>query len=541
MKSALFLLAAISILVVLYVASIKGTTKEGFQGENAAAAPKMNLPLEIPQETPLRSGKGAETPFNPPSAATLSPPVGQTASVNSYPDTDPAMEKAPAGRIQSLHESIDGFLKRESAGLQAIGDPAVQLPLSTARSDAARLNDELLVLKRNPGLESTLTQEDLNGMEANYNYLEKKWRLSANSLSGSEGSEGGDEEVVEGFYSPRGSGILGWLFGPSVETFQSGSGSSGTAPAPATAASNTDDKPTLNDLKDLSNKIGIEIVRLNASGSTDPLIANRVGTLKQIQQVVDDLVMAVEQGTKSLADIPLTKTDIANFLPVMSNMNSPIPSVIDQLHAPQELNNLFSTYNGEDADAKKMSQELFNKYATDIFKNLSWSLSLDYKGEAEQEIARNQMQSMADARAFATSDRTGPVGIADASQEGAPVNAAGYNGLFDSVVRSVAGSVGPGGSGASVVAGAKGPSSASSGKPVLFDWKTRSSHICQQIAARGFDPSEFGCLAKPDETSEGFSWRGYARMICSRLGTIYDPGVPEACGCPPPTWPGWKP
>jgi hypothetical protein len=37
-----------------------------------------------------------------------------------------------------------------------------------------------------------------------------------------------------------------------------------------------------------------------------------------------------------------------------------------------------------------------------------------------------------------------------------------------------------------------------------------------------------------------FSWRGYSKMVCSRIATIYDTGAPEACGCPPPTWAGWR-
>jgi hypothetical protein len=80
-----------------------------------------------------------------------------------------------------------------------------------------------------------------------------------------------------------------------------------------------------------------------------------------------------------------------------------------------------------------------------------------------------------------------------------------------------------------------------SGEPANFDWKERSKQICGQINARGYNPNDFGCLADPDKMrQESFSWRGHARMVCNRLNTIYDTSVPFLCGCPPPTWPGWR-
>jgi hypothetical protein len=39
---------------------------------------------------------------------------------------------------------------------------------------------------------------------------------------------------------------------------------------------------------------------------------------------------------------------------------------------------------------------------------------------------------------------------------------------------------------------------------------------------------------------ESFSWRGYTKMVCNRVSTVYDSSVPELCGCPPADWPGWR-
>ena len=42
------------------------------------------------------------------------------------------------------------------------------------------------------------------------------------------------------------------------------------------------------------------------------------------------------------------------------------------------------------------------------------------------------------------------------------------------------------------------------------------------------------------KVSNEFSWKGYARMICTRLQATMDPSLPETCGCPAMDWPGWR-
>jgi hypothetical protein len=86
------------------------------------------------------------------------------------------------------------------------------------------------------------------------------------------------------------------------------------------------------------------------------------------------------------------------------------------------------------------------------------------------------------------------------------------------------------------------------GRPVFptpktgdFDWKQRSSFICEQIRMRGMNPDDFGCSAAVQkENDPKFSYRGYTAMICSRLESTMDPGLPVSVGCPPASWPGWK-
>jgi len=175
--------------------------------------------------------------------------------------------------------------------------------------------------------------------------------------------------------------------------------------------------------------------------------------------------------------------------------------------------------------------------------NLSWALELNYKGKAEQDIAANYASAMNDAR-YAV-DSTGTPVAANAT--GATVTKAatageasssGYRGIFESVVKSVTGHDAKVSVGHGLVS--KNSGSAGSAHAPPFDWQQRSTEICNQITARGMKAYDFGCM-KDTKVNDGFSWRGYTRMICTRLGTVYDPSIPELCGCPPPSWIGWRP
>ena len=210
MKGLLFFVILIGIGIVLWMTS----QKDGFQDFQLpsayedttppGASPSLNVPVVSPKQQMFT--QAAVQPFAPPSTALLAPPPGQSASVNTKPAEDPALQKASPGRIQSVYESMNGFFQTAEAGLQTLGDPSVQLPLTTARSDRIRLKDEMTVLARNPGLESTLTEEGLSGIEANLAYLQKKWNMSVNAESGA--------PPLEGFESGSGRwSIFGWLFG----------------------------------------------------------------------------------------------------------------------------------------------------------------------------------------------------------------------------------------------------------------------------------------------------------------------------------------
>lgn len=462
------------------------------------------------------------------------------------------MQKASANRINNAYVTLQGFLENEAPNIQTLGDPSVQLPLATARSDAHRLNDEILVLKRNPGLESSLTVQDVNAIEANLGYLQKKWRLSTNSVV--EPFQAGPKNSFYSFFS-------GWF---SKEPFQDVPEASAAAeeevkeeeaveepaveeaPVEEEAVEATavpDSMPvTLNDLNDLSSRIEVETVRLNASGSTDPVIQSRVNTLTEIKTTVDDIASQVQQGYKQIEEVPLTQSDIATFLPIMSNLNSPVPQILNTTGMNPALQNLFQTYSGGDMDGAKLAQEMFDKYAGQLLNNMSWDFNIRYTGQAEQDIAREEASSAMSLAQIVMSEMAPPSSFPGQFQSitqamGGPGSAIFNQGSSGQASSRIGSSrIGSSGQTSSRIGYPKPPDPS---RPSPYDWKKRTSHICQQVAARGMTPSDFGCV-EPSSVSENFSWRGNAKMICNRIATLYDPSIPAACGCPPVSWPGWR-
>jgi hypothetical protein len=272
-------------------------------------------------------------------------------------------------------------------------------------------------------------------------------------------------------------------------------------------------------------------------------LQSRVNVLTKIKKAIDDMIRNIQIGSMRLQDVPFMKADIDTFLPAMKNYNTPLPHLIKDTGASSYLNSLFPMFGAGDVSGANLAKRFFSDYADTIFNNLSWDLSLHYVGQAEQRVAKNYADAARDLK-FASED-SGIPGTSAGGLTGAPANS--YRGAMASVVQSMTGvpttaggvSVRPGG--ASVHPGTGTHGSTGTTEPANFDWKERSKQICQQIHARGYTPYDFGCLEDPDNMRhESFSWRGYAKMICNRLSTIYDPSVPFLCGCPPATWPGWR-
>ena len=113
MKGLVFFLVLLGIGYIAWTVSCK----EGFTDiSSAEASPGINIPLISPRYQTLT--KGEVHAFAPPTTMLLAPPPGQSASVNTQPAEDPAMQKATSGRITGLYTSIIGFFKTDAPGLQ---------------------------------------------------------------------------------------------------------------------------------------------------------------------------------------------------------------------------------------------------------------------------------------------------------------------------------------------------------------------------------------------------------------------------------------
>jgi len=439
--------------IFVVVASKTMPTKEGFQ--------PIVIPTPGPPAQPINAGAKAK-PYTEPSTQILSAPIGQTSDVTSRPFQDPALDKSKYVILYALLQDMHGFKAFELENLEDTSDPSISLPLNTFRGDLQRVEDEVAFLNRNPGIDTTLTVEDVNEIRVNLTYLQKKARYM-------------NTGAIEGFED-------------------------------ATVSP----KATLDDLKSTNTKISTEIARLQASGTTDPSFQARVNILTKIQQQIGNYITQLENNTLEPADVPITKEDLRKFLPQISNPSSPVTQFLNSIQAPSSVSNLFPAYVGGDISGAALANVLLQNYG----KGLSWDINMKYSAPGGSSLKA-----------------TTNVPRAQQFQLGSPQlqMPPSTRGAFDQAIAQIQ----------------KGETSGV--RPTLpepptqqFNWKDRASQICESVRLRGLDPADFGCLDNLSKVGQDFSWRGYAKMVCNRLKTTMDEGLPETCGCPPVDWPGWK-
>lgn len=470
----MIVIAVVSLIIVIVTNTCTDWTYEGFIGVKTVDTTKAAVPMPTSlTDHTLKDVTGTSSVTDLPSA-----PIASLASTNSVPQTDPAMEKATLAMINELKQDMDGFKNNEYPHIKDRSDPAINLPLTRFQGDYQRLKDELSVLKMNPGIPSQVSIQEVSDMGANLRYLQRTYRDLANvelvPTSDLPYSRVGAEKFTEGFAS-----------------------SDATKPI------------TLVQLKLLQTSITAETMRLQASGSTDPIIAARVRVFTNIGNTVNDLVTKVSNGSMKETDIPITVNDYAKFLPALGDSSAGIGGLLSD-NGLGALSNLFNSYDAGDASGAQVAAALFDRYAKQMGDGLSFNLSYT----SPNELAKNQ--------ALATYAKAYGASISGGSQ-------AEPRGDFERTIRSID----------AFESGVRPPSNPS-GNPGKFDWKARADAITENISRAGMNPADFGCLEKGAAVSPGYSWRGHAKMICSRLATNADPAIPEQMGCPPVSWKGWR-
>jgi hypothetical protein len=434
------------------------STKDGFEDLiNASVSepiiPKVLSVKKLPTEVVPNSLTPSELPYGP---------YAQMASVGSFQYKDPSLFPAELTQMKKIFEDIRSFLVFEGVNLASSSDPSIQLPLTQLRADSRKIQEEIAVLDKNPGIQSQLTQQDLADIDGSLIFLQKKVRLFETS--------GLVSDVVEGFQ-------------------------------------NTGQKKTASkkDLELLQTKSYAAILTLSASGTVDPVVQARIKALQTMYSNITVMLTRLNNGSWTEKDIPVYAEDIQTVLPGLVN--------------PQRaLMNIFTQPSGKKLNLieKELSKYVGEENATSVFNNIKdkgsfrVSVDLDYNRNSKMPSHKHNIDLQSDGSIKMSS------GLQPRLAESIHMDLP-----FDSLT--------PGMDDRAKLNAPKGS----------FDWKNRTESICDQIARRGLDPLDFGCIARGSLMSPAYSWRGHAKMVCGRLGATLDPDLPVTCGCPPQEWKGW--
>jgi hypothetical protein len=481
-------------------------------------------------------------------------PYAQMASVGSFQYQDPAMMPAQLAQMKKINEDLRAFLAFEGVQIANSSDPTVSLPLTQLRADARKLQDEVSVLDKNPGVQSQLTQQSLAEIEGALMFLQKKVRLfeSAGVVSGTDGFKnpskpiGGDKDshgcLISGGYTwcaTLNKCVRKWETPcppPKKSTDKYNIARSpkdavkivGKAVAAADKRSEKvkegeKTKATKKDLELLQTKTYAAILTLSASGTVDPVVQARIKRLQEMYTALSDMITKLNKGQWTQKDIPVFKEDIQEVLP---NLAKPQKDVKD----------VFSQGNGKKLNAieEQLSGLVGVENAQDVFKNLKErgmfriSMDLGYNVTGDTNKKSSTYKRNLDLQGDGSMKASVGMHPHVSAQSG---NSMGNgNGLQ---MESAYDSHSPGFD-ENAIRRSDQP------KASHFDWKKRATTICEQVKLRGLDPLDFGCIAKDSLMSPAYSWRGHAKMVCGRLGTTMDPDLPVVCGCPPQKWKGWS-
>ena len=472
-KAGVFFLALAILGVILFIFprnKLEGFTCASIQQEQEKLVADVNKSIQDkPVEPALaQSGIGSIEP-SPPNPAELPLAIlEQRAKGAPLPYRDPSSEPAKFIRLRGMLEDLKAFLAFQAPSLQDQCDPAIQLPLTTARADKKRIEDMVTVLNRNPGMESRITNRELRGIQDNLNYLHDELRKLENN-----------GVVTEGFDDTQ---------------------TSDKTPA------------TLAELHEFDAKVLIEKTRIGASGTTDTVVQARIASLERIHQEISQIIYQLQSQTIEPQDVPILKSDLDLALPILGDSSKPLPQQLVNAGLPPYIVNLFPNgLSADDTAQLNAFRQILEKYGkqnpsafTQVFSKVFNIMNDDFTSGSGSDRDASLM-SMNNSQLMQTGS----------SSESSPP-------ALEYELRGLPGTQNP------------------IPEEPGFNWKERARTIGKRIAMRGLNPKDFGVIGDTDEVGIHYSWRGYAKMICSRLMNTMDPGLPEYCGCPPYNWNGWS-
>ena len=503
--------AFILLLCILAIAYVASPSTEGFKAHDV----KMpTTPYGMKGACPTGTSiipvtmNNADRSYNPTQVKPHSMPgelpiaaYEQIGAASPLPYQDTTLIKANQQQLKSLLEMVKGFLAFEAQELSEKSDPSIQLPLQTARSDFHVLQREVEVMNRNPGIQSTLTLMNVNEMSSNLAYLQKQVRLigSAGSLQGpvnefvdkstnrlaDKSANEFTDKSVNGFAN-----MANEFVDKSKEGFANmANGFVNNNPA------------TVTELTTFATKIDNQIQTLAASGTNEPVTKKRISDLTGIKAYIQGIVDQINANTLSPSDVLITQNDIKTAFKIISTPNSSTADALSTLGIQNITSGTSSTNPKAISNANKLVDRLTDK----IIKGVTASFNVSYPANT--------------------------VGPSSIDQTGFP-----SMGDLDNVSNA---KFTPSDAGMITDPLASTPMDAGRQKASHFDWKQRAKEIEDQVKKRGLRPEDFGITGIQNPSKE-FSWKGYARMICTRLQATMDPALPVTCGCPPMDWKGWR-
>lgn len=512
-KALLFFIAVTIVIVLAFSKPVEGfTTLMGMElttkNEGTPPALYTKLPIEQPKVVDeAELGVGNIQP-SPPSASTLpSAPAPQRSKETPSPYRDPTNEPAKYIRILGVKEDLQAFFGFQAFMLEDRTDPSIQIPLTRARADMAELINVQSVMERNPGLPSRINTKQLDDIQSNLSYLR-------DILHELESSGAIQAQTVEGFQNQKQPIIM-------------------------------DTRATLKQLQDFQIRIVIEIKRMEASGTSDPVIIGRLNTLNRIKNEVDQVIEQLQNKTLTPNTVPIFASDIEKALPLLAKPNAPLPQVLRQNNLPPAIANLFpGGLSPRDTEQMQQINNITKGYMKNLFEGTSWGVNLNVRydnpniAKLNAKVAEKQAEVLKQEKALQSGYTlsTGLPGVEGSVHfEGQNINDTRGSiptslGTRDNTQKGYESGI-PGVSESRIFPDPKSGS---------LDWKTRSQEIKEQIRRRGLNPLDFGALPDDAIVGDNFSWRGYTQMVCMRLNTTMDPGLATTCGCPPQNWSGWK-
>ena len=273
--------------------------------------------------------------------------------------------------------------------------------------------------------------------------------------------------------------------------------------------------------------------RLGASGTSDPLTKSRISNLTIIKKDIDDVITKIEKGFYKKDTVPIFKSDIAKSLPLLGNLNKPLPQLLNTYKLPPAIASLFpGGLSPRDKEQSAQINNIVKGYMKQLAAGVSWGVDVNVRYDNPNTLAAHP----------------------NYKPKGSYTMASGIPGLKPSASLKVSGTRTKKSkpntkaplnykTNSTCTQGLPGSSNFRTFPDVTsghLDWKKRSSQIISQIKKRGLRPEQFGAMPSDTEVGKDFSWRGYTRMMCSRLNATTDPGLSVTVGCPAENWNGWR-